>query len=311
MTTLKSTYTISKLSMGWGRNKSVFFIVLLFVGGCLLFVANSYFNSISSSLRERITIGVYGEIPYVVSFDRKDSIATVVYFDSQKEVNMPGQYGWYKISSINYLGAIEHKQPQIIASMFEQLVGVPVDIVMFPRTGKLLEPSEEKFYPYFMRTRMRQALLFDTYTSSARNIFDRYEMLQILMTQNSQLLLINGDKGQEIYEAEKLDTFLKGYFYQDILLASHAKVILHVTAKQYKAATRFSRLLEGLGQKVHSIEVEEKDTSSCTLRYGAQERDVAKLLRVYMPRGCSLVEVEKKDIIIDMYFDDSFIGIYT
>lgn len=317
MTILKSTYTTSRLSTGWGKSNRVLIIVLLFVGGCLLFVVKSYLSSISYSSRERITIGVYGPIPYVISFDRKDAIATIVYFDPRKEVNMPGHYGWYKISSVNYLGEIEHKQSLLISGMFEQLVGVPVDMVIYPQKGELLEYVDEGFYTYFTRTRMRQSLLYDGYTSSVSNLFDRYEMIQILMTQNSQLLIINGNRNQydaqseKKYEAEKLDTFLKGYFYQDSLLSSQAKVILHVTKKQYKAAMRFSRLLEGLGQKVHTVEIEKKGGLTCILTYGKDEREIARLLLLYMPRGCRVVEKRANDIIIDMYFNDRFVELYT
>jgi hypothetical protein len=184
-------------------------------------------------------------------------------------LNVSGGYGMYKLGSLNLLGRIEKKRSAILIKSFQELIGVPVDLVVYPKKALVLEDekgSEEGFNDYFFRLRQKGLNRLGV-AYSTHNIFDLYMLQRIVNTRVDKLILTNAaneyleSDGNKYYNPEKLDNRLKGFFYQPKLTASHGRVVILTTKAGYKAARRIARLIEGMGIKVQEINLLKASTN--------------------------------------------------
>jgi hypothetical protein len=315
---LKNTFTILRSNTGWQRKKGIhplalvlgFIIVIL-----MLYLVHEVLTSQFLSRRDRITIGVYDDVPYVFSYDKTTRLGTVIYFNSDVMVTVPGGYGWYRLGSVRLLATIEHKTNALLTQTFAQLIGAPVDLAIYRTTKDLIDNKVSDFMEYFMSKRGLKVLFSKDYAISSTNLIDRFLVNRALNTSPDRLIVVNAENdyvtrdNRKFYTPEKLDSRNKGYFYQKT--ASESSVKVHITAnrKQYRAGTEIARLIEGMGIKVLSVD---EDTANslheCIIRYSTQGKTIAALLHNYFP--CKLVYAVDQNIIIDFKLDPELATLY-
>jgi hypothetical protein len=265
------------------------------------------------SKREKVTIGVYGDTPFIYSYSKKTNLAHIVYFDKENFVNVPEEYGWYSISGVNLLADIENKQNQIMKNVFQELAGTFVDIVIYPKKGTVLAgKNEQDFISYFLKQR-KEVLSSDRYKISTRNKFDRYLLRDKLNLRPNRLIVTNmqnqfvrEDKKNK-YIPDKLDIKLKGYFYQDILTSSNYRVIIHTHRADYTKAVRLARYIEGVGINVVDYVIEEEKIRNCKYVFNNNNQAI-ELLKNYI--DCRTTIDGKLNNFIHLYINESFIKNY-
>lgn len=316
---LKNTFTISRSNTGWQRSKGfnpLFVLLVLVVAIFLLYVLYSVRTSQFFSTRGRITIGVYDEIPYVFSYDKKANLGTIVYFNPSVLVEVPGGYGWYKLGSVRLLAAIEHKTTGLLEKTFARLVGVPVDMVIYKTSTSIVEESTTDFLSYFMQKRNSQTSFSKEFATSSTNIIDRFLINKALTISPDRLIVVNAQKdyiykdGKSYYTEQKLDSHIKGYLYQKKLTDSGVKVRVIANDKAYKGATLIERLIEGMGTKVLSIDSDNTQTAVvCSILYDPASSAVAKLFGMYFP--CKMVQNTRgENRVINFYMGSNLATLY-
>lgn len=288
----RSTFTISRSNTGWRPKRGIrpfFFLVFVIFGVLLLYGLHQIVTSKYLSTRERITIGVYDEIPYVFSYDKRTNLGTVMYFDPDANVEVPGDYGWYKLGSVRLLATIEHKTTELLERTFARLVGVPVDMVIYRNSSDVLSEINEDFLDYFMKKRGSQSSLSKEYGSSIRNLADRLFIRKILDLSPDRLIAVNAENdyvlraGKPYYTEQKLDSHLKGFLYQRQLTSSGIKVRVIAHDDEYRGAQMIGRLVEGMGTKVLSIDLTERKLERCEITSEKSGAAIARLLGIYFP----------------------------
>jgi len=269
------------------KGKSSFNLRLL-IGLFLLLLAFFLYQQISGSLllweKDRITIGVYGSHPYIYSYNPTKRLAFVVQFDPSYQLNVPGGYGWYKLSSLDLLGKIEGRRAELLRLSFGELIGSPVDYVYYPKKAALLELSPQRRFRDFY-TDERLQIYTSTYTNSITNWIDKFLIRRVLAAREDRLVFLNTDdlfreSGEERrYDAELLDSRLKGLFYFDSFLNSGLKAIVATRSSGYLSAKRILRQIEGVGIKVIEIEVNDAlKNRRCQIMVSQQHNWVARKL---------------------------------
>lgn len=291
-------------------------LILLFLFLFLLIIIAQIKTSVFLSKRERVTVAVFGQKPYVLSYDKKNKLGHLVYFDPSILVNVPGGYGWYKLGSVSLLGKIEERQKEILKSTFAELSGVVVDIVIYPKDVRVEEGLAADFIDYFLASRSK--LDSSLYQFSTNNVFDRLFLKKILGLRVYKLVILNAEKdyfeknNKKYYRAELLDSRVKGFFYQDIFLESKAKIRLYYSSTDgYKAAKRLSRFIEGFGIKVIDISrspQKKLDINACMVEFHRDYRLIGRLLADYF--HCTKRVKDKVSILIDFFISDSLAKIY-
>ncbi len=199
-------------------------LFLLFGFLFLLIAAAQVKTSIFLSKRERVSIAVFGEKPYVLSYDKKNHLGHLAYFDPNILVNVPGGYGWYRLGSVSLLGKIEGQQKELLKRTFEELSGAFVDIVVYPKDSAVIDRTKSAFVDYFLSSRSKITPNF--YKFSTDNIIDRFLLKKTLRLRMDKLVILSLEKDyfkknkKSYYRAELLDSRLKGFFYQDIFSSS-------------------------------------------------------------------------------------------
>lgn len=224
-----------------------------------LFLYQQFSGSLFFREHDRITIGVYGTHPYVYSYNPTKKLAFVVQFDPEYQLNVPGGYGWYKLGSIDLLGKIEGKRAELLRQSFAELIGSPVDYVYYPKKAALVANSEKEFRDFYNNE--RQQIYSKTYTNSITNWIDKLLIRRVFNAREDRLVyldtadLFRQQRGEQRYDAELLDSRLKGLFYRDSLLSAGLKAIVVTKSVAYPAAKRILRQIEGVGIKVIEIEI--------------------------------------------------------
>ncbi|MCR4329363.1 MAG: hypothetical protein NUV65_02340 [Candidatus Roizmanbacteria bacterium] len=292
------------------------FLILAFV--LLLGVIQTVRQSLFFSSRNRISIAVLAPHAFVLSYDKKTSIANVIYFNTSAQVTVPGGYGWYSLNSVPLLEEIEHKGFVIARHTFEELVGAPIDAVIMPTHSDIIDESSDPFIEWFLtKRRSFLAPLSRQYKISTRNLIDWYFFRSILATRKDKLVFVDGSTGLVQtkkngmrYSAEKLDLTVKGFLYWTYP-SSDGAVNVYTTQELYSAGTRIGRIIEGAGMKVLDVETVEHTPDTCILIGASQHKNTFSSLARYF--GCSIKLNESDPYsrgIIDFYIDTKIGTIY-
>lgn len=276
-----------------------------------LYLITQFSRSLVFRETDRINIGVYGERPYVYSLNPHKNLAFVVEFEPEYEVNVPGGYGWYKLSSLNLLGRIEKNRPLLLEKAFSELIGSPVDYVYFPKEAAIKSSKTGSFANYY---RERERIIFgNSYQNSINNLFDRIFIRRIFRVRPERLIflatsdLFLENKGNRRYDIEVLDGRLKGLFYHDSILKEGLKAVLVTRARNYESAKRILRQVEGMGIKVIEIRVAKKvNTKTCLATVPKLSTPVLSKLKRYfdcrvMPSTGRIVKLEIGDSLAEKF----------
>ncbi len=289
-------------------------IGIILAGLIFLFLWREYAGSLFLNRRERISIGVFAETPFVYSYNRLTNLAHIVYFDPDIYVDVPGGYGLYRLGSVNLLGKIENRRTEILTRTFEELAGIPVDIVIYPKAGEVVEKaSGQPFMDYFFTYRSSDLSSGDN-ALSTRNIFDRTILKGKFNLRNDRLIMTDATEVYHLksrkknYFADKLDTRLKGFFYQQSLTNVPGKVVIYTSAEGYGAAKRISRRIEGAGLKVFEIELRDKLPPKCQIDNSKANEPAVRLLSDYY--GCAIKGAGTEDSFIRLYLDKMIVQSY-
>jgi hypothetical protein len=292
------------------KSTKIILVLIIIIAIILAYFYNQYRTSVFNSGREKITIGVYDDIPYIFSYSKKTNLAHVVYFKKEVYTNIPEEYGWYKLSGVNLLASIEKKQDQLIKNVFQELAGAYVDIVVYPKKGTVLtDKSNEEFVNYFLKHR-KELFSSGKYKISTNNKFDRYLLRDKLLLKTNRLIVTNMENqfvkeaNKKKYMPEKLDIQLKGYFYQDILTSSNFRLIIHTHRNDYVNSKRIARYIEGIGINVVDYVIEKNKIKECKFVVNDKSNEL-KLLKEYI--NCSMEIDEKLTNFVHLYVNADII----
>ena len=315
---LENIFTISKSNTGWHHKRHfnpLLVVMGVFLCFLVLYIVHEVVTSKFLSQRERITVGVYDNIPYVFSYDKTTNLGTIIYFNPDVMVTVPGGYGWYRLGSVRLLATIEHKTNILLTQTFAQLVGAPIDAAIYLTAQDVIYEGTANFLNYFMSKRGIKTLFSKDYATSTTNLIDRLLINRALNTSPDRLIVVDAENDYitrdhtRYYTVEKLDSHSKGYLYQKTPAQSSVKVRVLANSKEYKAGTEIARLIEGMGIKVLSVdEVELPPSRECTLRYGNESKRVAALLYNYFP--CRLEYAKEQGIMIDFQINTDLATLY-
>jgi hypothetical protein len=289
-------------------------LVGIFLIGVGMWVVHEVVTSKFLSKRERITVGVYDDIPYVFSYDKAARLGTVIYFNPDVLVTVPGGYSWYRLGSVQLLATIEHKTNFLLTQTFSQLIGAPVDLALYKTSTEVIYGRDTDFLEYFMSNRGLKTLFSKKYALSSGNLIDRFLINRALNASPDRLIVVNAEndyiqRGSKLYYTpERLDSQNKGYFYQKTFSENSVKVRLNVPRKQYVAGLEISRLIEGMGIKVLSVEADLNGQKECSIRHSKENKKVAEQLHNYFP--CTLIYSPDQGIVIDFQLSEDLAKLY-
>lgn len=316
---LKSTFTTLRSNTGWRPDRTrlnVFAVLflILFIGA--LYVFREISTSAFLSPRERITVGIYDQIPYIFSYDKKSNLGTVVYYNPDVQVQVPGGYGWYKVGSVQLLAHIENKTAGLLNRTFANLSGVPVDWVIYRNAKDVISGEMPDFLTYFMQNRELPTLFSKNFAQTTQNLIDKILISHVLSSSPERLIVVDAREdyvtrdGTRYYTQEKLDSHLKGYLYQKNASENAAKVQIFATKGQYKGALLIARLIEGMGIKVLSVDqVASTAGSACVFQFDEPGRQIADVLHTYFP--CTQKKgSDSTNVVMSFYLSDSLATLY-
>ncbi len=257
------------------------FVLLVAWGIGRMFAASPFLSK-----QDRITVGVYSAYPFVITYQKSSHIVSVVWFNADAPVRVPGGYQWYKLSKVRLLDAIERQKGELLRRTFEELIGAPVDLVLMPRTTNPLPKPDDTFVATFYAQRAKiLSPIGGSYVLASGSFVDRYFLSQILRSRNDKLLFINAYQSGR-YEPDKLDQLVKGYFYWSSV-SDTVNVDVRVShSDYYSAAERLGRIVEGMGIKVFDVSVYDNNTDKrdCTIGFGEKQAYEADMLARHF--GC-------------------------
>jgi hypothetical protein len=198
----------------------------------------------------------------VYSYSKSSGVVTVVLFNPDAYVQIPGGYEWYKLSSAQLLGKIDNMEVSVLQRTFETLIGAPVDTVS----------SQSKI--------------------AASNVFDKAAVTRILDARNDKLLVIDArdstysEKNQKRYKQEALDSRLRGYFYRKI--SETLPLTVESPPKKGRGGERIGRIIEGTGIKVLAITYNGKEVPRCTFTGPRSQKNTVYHLLIHW--NCRYVE---------------------
>lgn len=272
------------------RNRKVSYlpIIILLIFLVLIAIIQTVRTSVFMSSRNRITLGVLAPHTFVLSYDKKSGITNVIFFKTDAQVTVPGGYGWYRLGSVPLLGSIEHKEFEIARHSMEELVGAPVDEVIVPSGGDILETVDEQFINWFLKNRRDFLSLFmRKYRLSTTNVIDRYFITRAMGVRKDKLVFVDGSEGiimtkknDPRYSADKLDLVVKGFLYWTYPSKDGA-VSVYAPEKLYSAGIRIGRIIEGAGMKVLDIAAVSKIPDTCVFIGHSSQKDTINFLARY------------------------------
>lgn len=277
--------------MGFKSKRSLLNRKLVFGLFFLLFLSYFYQQWRSSLIlteKNRLNIAVFSEVPFVYTLNVPKNFAVITYFNPNFLVEVPGGYKWYRVGSLNLLGKIENKREEILRQSFSQLIGAPIDLIVYPKQA--VASSETKVsFPEFYDGLVKNRLFSRHFRIATNNFFDRLLTYKAFQVRQDHLLYIDTtdlgvlQKGKTYYYPEKLDSRLKGLFYDDGFLNQALKAVIVTDRDNYSRAQQQLRQLEGIGIKVIDIEITKKlKNRRCVIAYSRQHRSaLSKLKRLF------------------------------
>lgn len=267
-------------------NNFIVLFILFFI--VTIFLYYQLVNSVILKEKDRINIAVFGNPPFVYSYNVHQDFSVVTFFRPDYLVKVPLGYDWYKIGSLDLLGKIEKQRPSILKAAFGELIGAPIDYVYFPQKARIIEYRSQNNNEAYYHL-IQNELFSKNYKHSISNLFDRLLIRRIFKIRADHLLFIETDslgvekQERHYYYSDKLDTKLKGMYYHDSLINRAYKAIIITEAKRYNEAVLLLRQLEGIGVKVIEIEISPKLKNKQCLVSGSKKEQSAliKIRRLF------------------------------
>ncbi|OGK37417.1 hypothetical protein A3F03_04205 [Candidatus Roizmanbacteria bacterium RIFCSPHIGHO2_12_FULL_41_11] len=227
------------------RNRAIYIIFMVFFVAYFLYhLLKNFSHSLFFSKKDRLNFVIYGPYTAIYSLGLQDDQNYVIPFSPDFHIDVPGNYGDYRIGSLGKLAKLDNK-PELLQKAFSYAASTLVDYYFYDNTDNLYYDLP-KFAKGDIKLDVFKVLFFRSNTS----IFDRLYLTLIISQKDKDKFRIFNSmtyKNQEEFSKNVL-----GLFYQKVF-RTEKKNLQIIYGQNYHTANMINNLLEGSGVRVSDI----------------------------------------------------------
>ncbi|GIW63564.1 MAG: hypothetical protein KatS3mg091_366 [Patescibacteria group bacterium] len=245
----------------------------------------------------RLNFIVYSPQFYVYSYDLVNNVDYLIKLETNLKFDVAGGFGVYEVGSVGKIAYLE-KNNNILITSFSGLLGLPIDYYFYNDINQV--------YRNFPQEKISVLGLWDVIALKsnlgfAQRIYFLSKLVDI-NKRNLKFLSLNRFVNEEgVIEDDLLANDLQGIFYSSNL--SYEDKLIVIYSWNYLAGQRISKVLEGIGLNVFSVNKSVENSGSClVVDNGVEERSkTADFLVKYFNCDYEL-DLQNKDDFVEIEF---------